>query len=60
MIVEMYGPRAKLLVNETGREFVLILDEFDVATGKSKVVKIGMSVGQLKEWADIFQRAVAP
>src|SRR5258706_182985 len=39
MIVEMYGPRAKLLVNETGREFVLILDEFDVATGKSKVGK---------------------
>jgi hypothetical protein len=57
-MIEMYGPRMKMLKQDD--EFVLLLDSFDEKTKTSAIVKITMTLGQLREWADAFARAAAP
>jgi hypothetical protein len=55
--IEMYGPRAKLLLVDRG-EFMLLLDSFDDATETSAIVILTLPRAQLEEWVEVFGKAL--
>lgn len=60
--VSMYGPRAKLLANESRTEYRLILDEFvdnEDGTCVSKVVEVHGPIEQIREWHEAFGKLLA-
>ncbi len=54
----MFGPRLKLMAKEDGSSFRLLLDEYDEATGESKIAVIECPRAQLQEWSAAFAKAL--
>lgn len=58
MQLKLYGPRLKLMKESDGSSFVLLLDDFDEKTKKSKIVTVEVPREQLQEWTEVFTKAL--